>query len=47
MMDLGYTIEPGLYFENGFGVRDEIDFYINDNFELVITTNLRNNLIFI
>ena len=26
---MGYTIEPGIYFENDFGVRSEIDFYIS------------------
>jgi Xaa-Pro aminopeptidase len=29
LLRMGYTIEPGIYFENNFGVRSEIDFYIS------------------
>jgi Xaa-Pro aminopeptidase len=29
LLRMGYTIEPGIYFENDFGVRSEIDFYIS------------------
>jgi Xaa-Pro aminopeptidase len=41
----GYTIEPGLYFQSNFGVRSEIDFYINDNMDFVLTSNLQKSLI--
>lgn len=34
---VGYTIEPGIYLKNRFGIRSEIDFYI-DGQEVVITT---------
>jgi Xaa-Pro dipeptidase len=36
--NLAYTIEPGIYIKNKFGIRSEIDFYISDNNELVVTT---------
>lgn len=45
--NLGYTIEPGVYFENKFGIRSEIDFYINDKLELIITTKVQKELIII
>lgn len=28
-LNVGYTIEPGIYFKNKFGIRSEIDFYID------------------
>jgi Xaa-Pro dipeptidase len=37
-INTGYTIEPGIYIKNKFGVRSEIDFYINKKMEMVITT---------
>ncbi len=40
-----YTIEPGLYFKNKFGVRSEIDFYINKNRKVIITTKVQKRLI--
>jgi len=45
--NLGYTIEPGLYYDNLFGARSEIDFYINDDFELIITTRVQDKIILI
>jgi Xaa-Pro aminopeptidase len=42
--NLAYTIEPGVYLENRFGVRSEIDFYIDDALELVITTEVQKEL---
>jgi len=45
--NLGFTIEPGLYFENKFGVRTEINFYINSNDEIIITTPLQKEIIMI
>ncbi len=44
-LNVGYTIEPGIYFKNRFGVRSEIDFYINENFKLIITTKVQNKII--
>jgi len=45
--NLAYTIEPGVYLENKFGVRTEIDFYINDKLELIITSEVQKELILI
>ncbi|RLC38806.1 hypothetical protein DRH27_01415, partial [Candidatus Falkowbacteria bacterium] len=42
--NLGYTIEPGIYLKNKFGVRSEIDFYINNNNKLVLTSNIQKNI---
>lgn len=44
-INLGYTIEPGIYLENEFGVRSEIDFYINEKKEVIVTTPVQNKLI--
>ena len=43
--NLAYTIEPGVYIKNKFGVRSEICFYINDEDKLVITTPVQKELI--
>lgn len=44
---IGYTIEPGIYLKNKFGVRSEIDFFIDENFKLNITTPIQNEIILI
>ncbi len=41
--NLGYTIEPGLYFDKRFGVRSELDFYFS-NKEMVITTPIQTEI---
>jgi Xaa-Pro dipeptidase len=43
--NLGYTIEPGIYLKDKFGIRSEIDFYINDDSKVVITTPIQKELI--
>jgi Xaa-Pro aminopeptidase len=43
--NVGYTIEPALYYKGLFGVRSEIDFYLNDEFELIITTCIQKEII--
>jgi Xaa-Pro aminopeptidase len=45
LINLGYTIEPGIYLENEFGIRSEIDFYINEKKEVVVTTPIQNKII--
>lgn len=40
-----YTIEPGIYLPNQFGVRSEIDFYVDNNFRLIITTEVQKKII--
>ena len=44
-VNLGYTIEPGIYLKGKFGVRSEIDFYITSDKKLVITTPVQTGLI--
>jgi len=44
-LNVGYTIEPGIYFNNKFGIRSEINFYINENYKLIITTKVQNEII--
>ncbi len=46
-LNVGYTIEPGVYFKNKFGIRSEIDFYILENYKLIITTAKQNKIIII
>lgn len=36
--NMGYTIEPGIYIEGEYGFRSEIDFYIDKNDKLIIST---------
>ncbi len=43
-LNTGYTIEPGIYLRNKFGVRSEIDFYIDKNFKLKITTDQQKKM---
>jgi len=40
-----YTIEPGIYIKNKFGVRSEINFYITADRKLIITTKVQKKLI--
>ena len=42
-----YTIEPGIYFKNKYGIRSEIDFYINNKRKVIITTKVQKKLIII
>ena len=44
-LNVGYTIEPGIYFKNKFGVRSEINFFINKNYKLIITTKIQKKII--
>ena len=44
-LNIGYTIEPGIYFKNKFGARSEIDFYIDENYKLIITTICQKQII--
>ncbi len=40
-----YTIEPGMYFENRFGVRSEMDFLITPDLGFEITTRLQRKIV--
>lgn len=43
--NLGYTIEPGIYLKNRFGIRSEINFYISNNYKLIITSKVQSKII--
>lgn len=44
LQNVGYTIEPGLYFDL-FGARSEIDFIITDQNKVIITSSLQKKII--
>lgn len=44
LKNVAYTIEPGIYIKNKFGVRSEIDFYITKNSKIVITTDVQKSI---
>ena len=44
-MNEAYTIEPGVYLKGEFGIRSEIDFYIDEKYKLVLTTDLQRKII--
>jgi len=43
--DIPFTIEPGLYFKNKFGIRSEIDCYVTKDYRLIITTKVQDKII--
>ncbi|MFA6170930.1 MAG: M24 family metallopeptidase [Patescibacteria group bacterium] len=43
--DIPYTIEPGVYLKNRFGVRSEINFYISSGLKLKITTKMQKKMV--
>ena len=43
--EIPFTIEPGLYFKNKFGIRSEIDCYITSDMKLEITTSVQKEII--
>ncbi|MFA6393265.1 MAG: M24 family metallopeptidase [Patescibacteria group bacterium] len=44
-INIPYTIEPGVYLKNEFGVRSEINFYITSSLRLKITTKRQKNMV--
>ena len=40
-----FTIEPGLYFKNKFGIRSEIDCYVTEDHKLIVTTKVQKAII--
>lgn len=44
-MNMGYTIEPGIYFDKHFGVRSEIDFLVEPDYKFKLTSRLQNKII--
>jgi len=47
LKNLPYTIEPGIYFKNKFGIRSEINFYINNKNKVIITTPMQKDIVII
>lgn len=45
LKNLGYTIEPGIYLKGKFGVRSEIDFYISEDNNLIVTTDMQKEIV--
>jgi len=43
--EIPFTIEPGLYFKDKFGIRSEIDCYITRDYKLIITTKVQKKII--
>ncbi|MFH1423530.1 MAG: M24 family metallopeptidase [Candidatus Nealsonbacteria bacterium] len=43
--NIPFTIEPGLYLKDKFGVRSEINCYVDDNRKLIVTTEIQNKII--
>jgi Xaa-Pro aminopeptidase len=41
---LGYTIEPGIYFPKKYGFRTEIDFYISKEEKVIVTTPVQKEI---
>lgn len=44
LKNVGYTIEPGIYFKDKFGLRTEIDFYISKENKIIVTTPIQKNI---
>ncbi|HUW71813.1 MAG TPA: M24 family metallopeptidase [Candidatus Humimicrobiaceae bacterium] len=43
--DILFTIEPGLYLKNNFGIRSEINCYITRDYGLIITSSVQKEII--
>lgn len=44
-INVPFTIEPGIYFKNEFGVRSEINCYIDKNYTFIPTTTIQEEII--
>ena len=45
LTNLGYTIEPGIYIDEEIGMRSEIDFYISNSLELIVTSPMQKTFV--
>lgn len=45
--DIPFTIEPGLYYKNKFGIRSEIDCYVTNDYKLIMTTKAQREIVII
>lgn len=43
-IEIPFTIEPGLYFKNKFGIRSEINCYITKEHKLIVTTTIQKEI---
>ena len=43
--NIPFSIEPGLYFKNKFGIRSEIDCCITKDYRLTVTTKIQNKIV--
>lgn len=43
--EVPFTIEPGLYFKGKFGIRSEIDCWIDENLSLEVTTSIQREIV--
>jgi Xaa-Pro aminopeptidase len=41
---MGYTVEPGVYFENKFGIRSEADVFVSSDKTAIITSKLQKKI---
>jgi Xaa-Pro aminopeptidase len=44
LKNVGYTIEPGMYFKDKYGFRTEIDLYISSEGKVIVTTQVQQKL---
>lgn len=47
LKNVGYTIEPGVYIKGKFGVRSEINFYVDASGRIIVTTPMQRRLVMI
>lgn len=43
--EIPFTIEPGLYFKNDFGIRSEINCYITRDYKLFVTSEIQKKIV--
>jgi len=43
--NIPFTIEPGIYWKNKFGIRSEIDCYITEDYKLKIATTVQRKMV--
>lgn len=43
--NIPFTIEPGLYFKNKFGIRSELDCYLTPDYQLKITSSIQRQIV--
>lgn len=45
LTNIPFAIEPGLYFKDRYGIRSEINCYVNSYYRLIVTTKIQNKII--